>query len=796
MKFIIPAFFLLAFQTAAFSQQPGRFTVSGFITEKSSGESLIGVNIYVPAHKAGTVSNNYGFYSITMPPGDSVDIYFSYVGFSTARMKVKPAGDIELNVRLEANILLGEVEITASRTEKLSESARMSNLSIRPAEISSVPALLGEKDVLKTIQLMPGVQKGTEGTSGIYVRGGGPDQNLIILDDAIVYNASHLFGFFSLFNGDALKSVEFTKGGFPARYGGRLSSVIEMTMKEGNKEEWKGEGGIGLISSRLTLEGPVIKGKSSILLSARRTYADLIMRPVLKSLDEQNTGYYFYDLNAKVNYDFGRKNKIYLSGYFGNDKFYLKQDRDDVIENAGFRWGNSTATFRWNHLYSSRLFSNASLVYSNYNFGIYEEYKVVREEKDYYAEFFSGISDATIKYDFDFIPGPQHWIKTGVVAIAHKFSPHAFVEVDYVHNLKMREKVSSRGVETGFYIEDTWQPGIPLKINAGLRFTHFLAGEKQYFNPEPRISAAWRLKDNTAVKGSFSSMNQYIHLVSNTGISLPTDLWVPATERVAPQRSSQVALGLVRDLQSRSISLSAEGYYKIMQNVIGYKEGASFMEFDEAESGLSINWEDNVTSGKAWSYGIELLARKNEGSLTGWIGYTLSWTLMQFDSLNSGRKFYARYDRRNDVSVVAMWKPRNNIELSATWVYGSGNAVSLPLSQYTAQAHYPANYNSRFNPIPVGSLMPFGSGEVVNDFGQKNNFRMGAYHRFDIGIRFPKQKEWGVRTWEFSVYNVYNHRNPFYYYIDQVMVNNKAYGRLMQVSLFPVIPSITYSFSF
>jgi hypothetical protein len=772
-----------------------RFTVSGYVKEESSGETLIGVNVYVPDRKTGTVTNSYGFYSLTLPAADSLKLTFSYVGFSTHTVSMKLDGDVEMNISLSSSVLLNEVTITGERTERISESARMSTVKLQPAEIKSVPSLLGEKDVLKVIQLMPGVQKGTEGTSGLYVRGGGPDQNLIILDDAIVYNANHLFGFFSLFNGDAIKSIEFTKGGFPARYGGRLSSVLDMNMKDGNRQHWHGEGGIGLISSRLTIEGPLKKDKSSLLLSGRRTYADLVMRPILKASGDENTGYYFYDLNAKVNYDFGRKNKLYLSGYFGQDKFYLKNNSAEVKEKAGFLWGNATGTLRWNHLFSSKLFSNTSLVYSNYEFGIYEDYEVKAEKKDYHAEFYSGIRDISVKYDLDYLPSPSHWIKAGFISIYHRFQPHAFVELDIPNNINTQNAKIYKGLESGLYVEDTWQPSDVIKVNGGLRFSHFIAGRNSYNFLEPRLSAAWRFRSDYAIKASYAMMNQFIHMVSNTGISLPTDLWVPATDRIRPQQSQQLAAGIVKDVNNPRLTLSLEGYYKRMDHVIGYKEGASFIEFDEAGSGLGVNWEDNVTSGQAWSYGAEVLIRKNEGRLTGWIGYTLSWTRMQFDSLNFGRAFWARYDRRHDFSTVASWKINDHITLSGTWVYGTGNAVTLPLSEYVAPEHNPEGYYNPFEPM-YWDPSYYSSGRTVEAYGEKNNFRMGAYHRLDLGIQFHKKKKWGERTWEISIYNVYNRKNPFYYYTDSQTIDGITYGQLKQVSLFPIIPSFTYSFKF
>ncbi len=777
-------------------QVPRQHTVSGFVREKGSGESLIGVYIYVPDRKSGTVTNNFGFYSLTLPETDSLELVFSYVGFAPETRSTGLRQNTELNVDMTSDIVLGEVEITAERTERISGSGKMSNVKLQVAQVKSVPSLMGEKDVLKVLQLMPGVQKGTEGSSGLYVRGGGPDQNLIILDDAIVYNASHLFGFLSLFNGDALKSIELTKGGFPARFGGRLSSVLEMNMKEGNRQEWHGEGGIGIISSRFTVEGPLKKDKSSLLVSGRRTYADLFLRPILKILDEENTGYYFYDLNAKVNYDFGRKNKLYLSGYFGKDKFYLKYKSTGYRENVGFLWGNATATLRWNHLFSDRLFSNTSVVFSNYNFGIYDEYKVLSENKDYYAEYYSGIRDFTLKYDLDYIPNPEHWIKAGITGIMHRFNPHAYIQLDVPAEVEIRESDYTDGTETGLYIEDTWQPLQTLKLNAGIRLSSFIAESRIYMYPEPRLSVAWRIKDDLAIKGSYASMSQYIHMLSNTGISLPTDLWVPATDRVRPQHSEQIAVGLAKDFDRHDLALSIEGYYKTMKNVIGYREGASFMAINDPADIDPPEWEDNVTSGRSWSYGAEIMLQKKAGRFSGWIGYTLSWTFMQFDSLNQGRKYYARYDRRHDISLTGTYRINDRIRVSGTWIYGTGNAVSLSLSEYPVTPHtYPDiqsvyySENSNFTPE---LYMTFWAMEQ----GEKNNFRMKPYHRLDLGIEFRKQKKWGESIWEVSIYNVYNRLNPFFYYNDYVTRGDKTYGVLKQISLFPVIPSVTWSFRF
>jgi outer membrane receptor for ferrienterochelin and colicin len=541
----------------------------------------------------------------------------------------------------------------------------------------------------------------------------------------------------------------------------------------------------------MTVEGPIKKDKSSILLSGRRTYADLIIYPFLKS---EKFGYYFYDFNAKLNYDFGRNNKLYLSGYFGKDKFFLKQNSYGIKENTGFLWGNSTGTLRWNHLFTNKLFSNTSAIFSNYSFGIYDRYKVVEENKDYYAEYYSGIRDFTLKYDIDWLPGPNHWLRAGAVSILHRFNPHAFVEEDIPNDTHIKSVKYTNGLESGIYAEDTWQPVQSVKINGGIRFSHFVATKRQYHFFEPRLSLAWRLKNDYALKGSYASMNQYIHMISNTGISLPTDLWVPTTDRVKPQQSQQVALGLFRDFRNHGLNFSVEGYYKKMKNVIGYKEGATFLTFDDPKDASYVNWENNVTSGRAWSYGIEFLLQKKTGRLTGWVGYTLSWTKMQFDSINFGKIFYARYDRRHDISVVATYRVNDRINISGTWVYGTGNAVTLPTSSFYSYEQFPDSFRSPSALPGVTSPLFYNGG--FNDIGEKNNYRMPAYHRLDLGIQFHKPRKWGERIWEISVYNAYNRKNPFFYFNDTKIEGNSQYGILRQVSLFPVIPSFSYSFRF
>lgn len=760
-----------------------KFTISGYISEKGSKENLPGVTVYIPGLKLGTTSNNYGFYSITLPK-DSLEVIFSYVGFTAKKLSLYLDKNISFNVEMSTEEL-AEVIVTAGQTKRLSEETQMSTIDIPIEQIKQIPALMGEKDVLKVIQLMPGVQKGSEGSTGIYVRGGGPDQNLIILDEAPVYNANHLFGFFSVFNGDAIKSVELIKGGFPARYGGRLSSVIDLQMKDGNKEKIHGEAGIGIISSRLTLEGPIIKDKCSFLVSGRRTYIDALVSPFLPKTGK--LGYYFYDLNAKINYVFNDKNRVYLSGYFGQDKFYLKRKVADAESMAGIDWGNATSTLRWNHLFNSRLFSNLSFIFTNYKLGIENREKY---GSDYYnLKYVSNIRDFGAKYNFDFMPHPDHYIRFGLNSTWHHFIPQALViKASDPGNELSSKSPAIDTYEGGVFIEDDWKMTAKLKMNIGFRLSAFSSKGNNFFNPEPRAAVRYLLRNNFSLKGSYAMMNQYLHLLSNTGIGLPTDLWVPATNKVKPQQSQQVALGIAKDLPKKNLTITVEGYYKWMKNVLNYKEGASFLNVgDNTNPEPQNDWQTKVVSGTGLSYGAELLIQKKVGKFTGWIGYTLSWTWLQFDSLNLGERFPARYDRRHDISLVGIYELNDHITLSATWVYGTGNAITLPISTYGVENHtLPGTQQPQ-----TGSIWPY---NIVGDYGKKNAFRMSPYHRMDIGIQFHKKLKRCIRTFEFSIYNVYSHQNPFFYYIDYD--RNAKKNKLMQASLFPILPSVSWSYKF
>lgn len=766
------------------SQNNRLYTISGFVTEKGSQEHLPGALVHAAHGKSAVSCNEYGFYSLSLPASDTLRLLVAMVGYRTQTITLQLKKDIELNVSLQAENTLQEVDITIRQSEKISQDVRMSTINLPVEKVKEIPALLGEKDVLKVLQLLPGVQKGREGSSGFYVRGGGPDQNLIILDDAPVYNAFHLFGFFSLFNGDALKSVELTKGGFPARYGGRLSSVLDMQMKDGDKEKFRGEAGIGLISSRLVLEGPIIKDKCSFLVSGRRTYVDALSTPFQPK--ERKGGYFFYDFNAKINYTLGKKDRLFVSGYFGKDKFYSRFSQGQSASKIDFSWGNATSTIRWNHVFSNKIFANTSLIFTDYQLNIANENKF---EKNYFSLVYkSGIRDYGIKSNFDFFPRPEHHLRAGIQAVYHRFTPGAQVVQGMLDTTRVKSPVLIESGENAAFFEEDWTPNKVFRVNAGLRLTHFNIRKKNYFNAEPRISLRIALRHQFAIKAAYSIMNQYMHLLSNTGIGLPTDLWVPATTKAPPMQSWQVATGVAKDFSKHGIELSVEGYYKKMHNVLGYKEGASFLAAFGGNGEGDESWENKVTSGQGWSYGAEFLLKKDFGKISGWVGYTLSWTELQFDELNFGKKFYARYDRKHDVSFVGIYKLNKKVTFSLTWVYGTGNAITLPLNSYQANM-YGGSYTPE-NPTALNQSQMFN----VQDFGtQRNAFRMSPYHRLDAGVQFHKKMKRVERTFEISVYNAYNRQNPFYYFIQ---ADEKGKQELMQVSLFPIIPGFSWNIKF
>lgn len=786
---------LLVFLKAlAYSQS---FVVSGTITDKSSGEQLVGVNVYELNSKRGTACNNYGFYSLTLP-SDSVVLVFSYVGYQTQNIRLKLDRNISLNVQLEQSTQLKEVEISAEKQNPIQEHVQMSTVDIPIQQIKKTPALLGEVDVLKVLQLLPGVKSGNEGSSGVYIRGGGPDQNLILLDGVPVYNASHLFGFFSVFNADAVKNVSLIKGGFPARYGGRLSGVIDISMKEGNKTRLSGEGSIGIISSKLALEGPIIKNRTSFLVTARRTYVDLLTRPFIKIVSKSQAiiGYYFYDLNAKFNHKLNDHHHLFLSLYNGNDKFYFRYKNQvnysgydefgnytdfnykEVIK-GGLGWGNSIAALRWNYLVSSKCFINTTINYTVYRFNInaYNSNELYYNNKSsksaYGLNYNSGINDWTVKTDAEFFPNNLHTFRFGLKTTYHTFKTGALQFITQLLNEKTDSTIGAKPLyayESSAYAEHEWTLTQALKMNNGLHFSHFFVQGKNYYSLQPRLSARYLLKNSWSIKASYVQMAQFIHLLTNSNVGLPTDLWVPATALVKPQYSQQVAGGMAKSLKNNTYEFTVEAYYKTMKNIIEYFDGANFVN-------TSSDWQRKVEAGIGKSYGAEFLLQRKEGKFTGWIGYTLSWTNRTFPTINFGRTFPYKYDRRHDISFVLSYKINEKIDFSGTWVYASGNAITLAIANYQGFV-YNNNYPTLTNTLQY--------------YGGRNNFRMPAYHRADIGFNFHTSNKWGSGTWNISVYNLYNRWNPFFIFY----TNEGGKEVAKQVTLFPLIPSVSYGFKF
>ncbi len=778
MRFTFLTLVLLLSSNLCFAQST--FTVSGYVEDADSRERIIGVNLYLEGSTTGTISNTFGFYSLSLKPGDYT-IVASFIGYKTIKKQISiDSKNLKLDISLQELVEeLDEVVVTAE--EQQVERVQMSQIQLSTAEIKKIPAFLGEVDIIRAIQLLPGVQSGNEGTTGFYVRGGSPDQNLILLDGVPVYNASHLFGFFSVFNADAIKNVNLTKGGFPARFGGRLSSVLEIDMKEGNLREFQGEGSLGLISSKFTFEGPIWKDRTSFIVSGRRTYYDILAKPFIP--EGQDFGYYFADLNLKLNHIISRKDRLYASYYNGIDDFSFREEYQndpffggggEGYDESGLNWGNHTAALRWNHLFNDKLFSNLTATFSQYKFSIGFEsyYNDGIEESNSGFEYFSMIRDYGLRYDLEYSLNNAHKLKYGASYTHHTFRP-GVAQIEESFNGEKIDSILDLSVpvqahDAFIYLEDDWRISDRWRLNAGLHYSMYLTDDNAFYHSlQPRISTRYLFRDDWSFKASYAIMNQYVHLLSNSGIGLPTDLWVSSTARVKPQWSQQVAIGSSKSLFNNKFELSTEAYYKTMHNLIEYKEGASFI--------ATTDWQNTVeTDGQGEAYGFELLFRKKKGKTTGWIGYTLAWSNRQFSNLNNGEWFPYRYDRRHDISVVLNHQFSESFDIGLTWVYGTGNTFTAPV----ARILLPGQGNF---------------GQVFERFSDRNGLRMPAYHRMDLGFNWHKKTSWGERTWNISIYNVYSRNNPFFLYISENFQGDK---RVNQVSLFPIIPSISYQFKF
>lgn len=751
------------------------FTISGTITDSRSGETVLGAPVLVKELPGkGVTSNEYGFYSLTLPAG-KYTIVVNVLGYERKDSLFTLDKNIKFNIKLSTSVEeLKETTITAKREDEQLRSAQAGVEKIDMKDIAKVPVLFGEKDILKTIQLLPGVKSAGEGNSGFFVRGGTSDQNLILLDEAPVYNSSHLLGFFSTFNSDAIKDATLYKGGMPAQYGGRLSSVLDIKMNEGNNQDFDISGGIGLIASRINIEGPIKKDKSSFLVSARRTYADVFLK-ISPDKDIRDTRLYFYDLNAKINYSLGAKDRLFLSGYFGRDVLGL-------ANLFGIDWGNATGTMRWNHLFSDKVFSNTSVIFSNYSYKI----SISNDENDF--EITSKIRDWNAKQEFQFFPSVKHKIRLGVNSLYHTIVPGQITssESSGINNMKLQDRYSW---ENALYYSGDYQLSDKWNVIYGVRLTSFTvlgkgdfysfdndgelvdtttyaSGEvvKQFFNPEPRLSLSYNLNSVSSLKAGYARNVQNLHLISNSTSTSPTDLWIASSNNIKPELSDQVSLGYFRNFKENAFEFSAETYYKTMYNQIDYRNGASVQGNDAVEGELLY--------GDGRAYGLELMLKKKKGKLNGWISYTLSKTEKKIEGINNNEWYNAKQDRVHDFSITGIYDLNKKWSFSASWVYYTGNAVTFPTGKYILD------------------------GEVQFLYTERNAYRMPSYHRLDFSVTYNDIKtEKKETSWNFSLYNAYGRQNAYAITFREAE-NDPSRTEAVQTALFRWVPSITYNFKF
>ena len=752
--------------TSAVAQQS--FVLSGSVKDKQTGESLIKAVVRIQElPNAGIISNEYGFYSLTLPKGN-YSVMVSQVGYETLVQKIKLDSSQAINFYLLTKNVLKEVVVESSRKNDNLTKAQMGTETINMSAISKVPVIFGEKDLLKTIQLLPGVKSAGEGNSGFFVRGGGADQNLILLDEAPVYNATHLLGFFSTFNSDAIKDATIIKGNSSSQYGGRLSSVLDVKMKEGNNQDYTVNGGIGLISSKVSVEGPLQKNKSSFILSGRRTYADVFLKATEKFKDNI---LYFYDLNAKANYQINAKNKVYISGYFGRDELGLGQD-------FGIDWGNKTGTIRWNKIISNKLFLNTSFIYSDYNYNV----KLKNGETNFNIN--SEIKDVNLKQDYTFYANTQNTLRFGFNTILHNIKPSTFSGTV----INSVAKTGRNGLENALYLTNNYKATNQLTIDYGMRLSMYslMGGDvyniyqngvvrssiklapssfgKTYINPEPRITTNFRIDDEKSIKAGYARNIQHLHLLSNSVASSPSDQWIGNSYNIKPEIADQLSVGYVTKLFKNNFELTAEGYYKYLQNQIDYKDGAEINTVSDVESVLLY--------GIGRAYGLELLLKKKEGRLTGWIGYTLSKTERKIEGINEGKWYNARQDRTHDISVVGIYDLNDRWSISGVFVYNTGDAVTYPTGKYNLQ------------------------GQTLYQYAARNANRMPSYHRLDFSATYEKNKTKRRHgSWNFSLYNVYGRENAYRISFKDDP-NDPTRTQIIRTALFKWVPSVTYQFKF
>lgn len=781
-----------------FSSFAQKATLSGIVKNGADGETILGayillINTLDENDVKYTSTNNAGFYTFTVEQGTYI-LNINMLGFKLLSDTIRIRQNTRKNYELESDaLMMKEVVVTADRSDENVSSANVGRVEMKIESVKALPALFGEADVVKAIQLLPGVQSGGEGNSGFYVRGGNADQNLILLDEATVYNASHLFGFFSVFNANAVKSIELYKSGIPAYHGGRLSSILDVRQKEGNMKTFSAEGGIGLIFSNLTVQGPIKKDKASFIISGRRTYIDLLIQPFLKDESPlKGMDFYFYDLNAKLNYRINDKHHIFLGGYYGSDRYGFKSEGGGI--NAKFNWANAAASLRWNYIITPKLFLNTSLSFSDYDFGTDMAIDV------YSFKLLSGVRDYALKSDLTWwLPSKPHVFTFGVHYIFHRFNPNSYeIEAGTDNLFAMPTSTNYYANELSVYVNDEFEIGKKFKMNAGLRFSHFShiggftryvldefdnvtdsivykPGEmiKSYFGLEPRLSARFLINDKLSLKASYTLNNQYLHQISMAAVSLPTDVWMPSTDLIKPQIASHFSLGIYYNFKDNMFETYMDGYYKKMYNLVEYQDGIDL-------SSVTKNPDQLYTTGEGQSYGVEFYIKKSKGKFTGFVGYTLSFTTREFEDLNEGKPFYARYDRRHDVAVNLSYEIiRNKLSVSAVWIFASGNTMTVPTGLY------------------------FYGGSLITEYSERNAYRMSPYHRLDFSLDWTIAKRKRFETGlNFSVYNVYNRKNPFFIFIDTNVDMNPAGGnpaismQAYQMSLFPILPSLSWNFKF
>jgi hypothetical protein len=825
LSVLAPLFSMFLFSEVK-AQEKQKYTISGYVKDASNGEFSVGANVYVKELLKGGNTNQYGFYSITVEKG-TYHLIVSYIGFQDYEKEIVLDKDLRINVELKpAAINVNEVEVTSEKSDKNVSSTTMGTVKLDMEEIKKLPAFMGEVDVLKTIQLIPGVKSSGDGNSGFYVRGGGPDQNLVLLDEAVVYNAAHLLGFFSVFNGDAVKSINLIKGGMPSQYGGRLASVLDISMKEGNNKEFHADGGIGIISSRLTVQGPIKKDVSSFIVSARRTYLTELAKGFinLAKIDNDQTnglkksGLFFYDMNAKVNYRLSDKDRLFASGYFGRDVMNFGDPKADF--NLGVSWGNATGVLRWNHLFNNKLFMNVSGIFSDYKFlfGV--------EQSGFELKLFSGIRDWNAKVDFGYFPTVRHEVKFGANYIFHTFTPTSATAKQGETEFDLGGVKKQFAHDMAVYLSDDFDVTDKLKLHLGLRYSYFMqvgpfdryvkdefTGQNKdtihynknqkvadYGGLEPRFNLRYSFNSKSSIKAAYTYNLQYIHLASLSAVTLPIDTWVPSSDVVQPQKGSQYSVGYFRNFLDNKYETSVEVYYKDMKNQIEYRDGSI------PGNSVNDNTDKDFVYGKGQAYGVELFIKKRLGKFNGWIGYTLSYTKRRFPDLNLGKEFYAKYDRRHDASLVLSYDMSSKWVFSMIFVYGTGNAITIPTSYFVID------------------------GNVTYDYSERNAYRMPPYHRLDISATYTPDrtkkiekrkakltkkyeaqgkdvstlqvpKRWAKNyesSWNFSVYNVYNRHNPYIIYFanEGSITQGNLTINAKQIYLFGILPSVTWNFKF